>query len=76
MPGSGGMPKRPMVLASAWAVVLLTAAAAFGRTGLGSALATIWQKRRETIPQQMTSQHAQHAHRHYWQQLKGRPADW
>ena len=35
----GGMPKRPMLLASAWAVVLLTAAAAFGRTGLGSALA-------------------------------------
>jgi len=35
----GGMPKRPMVLASAWAVVLLTAAAAFGRTGLGSVLA-------------------------------------
>ncbi len=35
----GGMPKRPMVLASVWAVVLLTAAAAFGRTGLGSALA-------------------------------------
>jgi uncharacterized protein with PQ loop repeat len=27
-----------MMLASAWAVVLLTAAAAFGRTGLGSAL--------------------------------------
>ena len=35
----GGMPKRPMVLASVWAVVLLTAAAAFGRMGLGSALA-------------------------------------
>jgi len=35
----GGMPKRPAVLASVWAVVLLTAAAAFGRTGLGSALA-------------------------------------
>jgi uncharacterized protein with PQ loop repeat len=35
----GGMPKRPMVLTSVWAVVLLTAAAAFGRTGLGSALA-------------------------------------
>ena len=35
----GGMPKRPMALASVWAVVLLTAAAAFGRTGLGSALA-------------------------------------
>ena len=35
----GGMPKRPMALASMWAVVLLTAAAAFGRTGLGSALA-------------------------------------
>jgi len=34
-----GMPKRPAVLASAWAVVLLTAAAAFGRAGLGSALA-------------------------------------
>ena len=24
----------------------------------------------------MTSEHAQHAHRRYWQQLKGRPADW
>jgi hypothetical protein len=34
----GGVPKRPTVLASAWAVVLL-AAAAFGRAGLGSALA-------------------------------------
>ena len=34
----GGMPKRPMALASAWAVAL-TAAAAFGREGLGSALA-------------------------------------
>jgi enoyl-CoA hydratase/carnithine racemase len=28
------------------------------------------------LPQWMTSQHAQHAHRRYWQQLKGRPADW
>jgi uncharacterized protein with PQ loop repeat len=36
---SGGIPKRPMALVSAWAVVLLSAAAAFGRTGLGSALA-------------------------------------
>jgi uncharacterized protein with PQ loop repeat len=35
----GGMPKRPAVLVAAWAVVLLGAAAAFGRTGLGSALA-------------------------------------
>ena len=35
----GGMPKRPMVLVSVWAMVLLTAAAAFGRTGLGSVLA-------------------------------------
>ena len=34
----GGLPKRPMVLASVWAVVLLTAAAVFGRAGLGSAL--------------------------------------
>ncbi len=33
------MPKRPLMLASAWAVVLLTAAAVFGRTGLGSVLA-------------------------------------
>ena len=33
------MPRRPMVLTSVWAVTLLTAAAAFGRTGLGSALA-------------------------------------
>lgn len=28
------------------------------------------------LPQWMTSQHAQHAHRRYWQQLKGLPADW
>lgn len=35
----GGVPKRPMGLASVWAVVLITAAAAFGRAGLGSALA-------------------------------------
>jgi uncharacterized protein with PQ loop repeat len=35
----GGMPKRPVVLASVWAVVLLAATSAFGRTGLGSALA-------------------------------------
>ncbi len=35
----GGMPKRPLVLASLWAVLLLTAALAFGRPGLGSALA-------------------------------------
>ena len=36
---SGGLPKGPMVLVSAWAVVLLTAAAVSGRTGLGSVLA-------------------------------------
>jgi uncharacterized protein with PQ loop repeat len=35
----GGAPKRPLVLTSVWAVLLLTAALAFGRTGLGSALA-------------------------------------
>jgi len=35
----GGGPKRPMLLTSAWAVVLLAAAALSGRTGLGSALA-------------------------------------
>jgi len=35
----GGVQKRPAVLSSAWAAVLLTAAAAFGRAGLGSALA-------------------------------------
>ena len=34
----GGMPKRPLLLASVWAVVLLTVGVAFGRTGLGSAL--------------------------------------
>ena len=34
-----GVPKRSAVLASAWAVVLLAAAAAFGRAGLGTALA-------------------------------------
>ena len=28
------------------------------------------------LPRWMTSEHAQHAHRRYWQQLKGRPADW
>jgi predicted xylose isomerase-like sugar epimerase len=28
------------------------------------------------LPSWMTSQHARHAHRRYWQQLKGRPADW
>jgi uncharacterized protein with PQ loop repeat len=35
----GGVPKRPMMFVSAWAMMLLTAALAFGRTGLGSALA-------------------------------------
>jgi uncharacterized protein with PQ loop repeat len=35
----GGMPRRPLMLVLAWAAVLLTAALAFGRTGLGSALA-------------------------------------
>lgn len=35
----GGLPKRPLVLASAWAGVLLIAAAVSGRTGLGSVLA-------------------------------------
>jgi uncharacterized protein with PQ loop repeat len=35
----GGIPKRPLVLVSVWAVVLLTAVAVFGRSGLGSALA-------------------------------------
>ena len=35
----GGVPKRPMMLASAWAAALLAAAAVSGRTGLGSALA-------------------------------------
>lgn len=34
-----GMPKRPMVLTSVWAVVLLTVGVAFGRAGLGSVLA-------------------------------------
>src|SRR3984957_5244983 len=29
----GGVPKRPMVLVSVWAVVLLTATAVFGRAG-------------------------------------------
>ena len=28
------------------------------------------------LPEWMTSEHAQHAHRRYWQQLKVRPADW
>jgi len=36
---SGRLPRRAMALASAWAVVLLTAGAASGRAGLGSALA-------------------------------------
>jgi uncharacterized protein with PQ loop repeat len=35
----GRVPKRPLALASVWAAVLLTAAAAFGRAGLGSTLA-------------------------------------
>ena len=35
----GGVPKRPMMLVSAWAAALLTAAVVSGRTGLGSALA-------------------------------------
>jgi hypothetical protein len=38
----GGLPKRPLVLASAWALVLLIAAAVSGRTGLGSALADVF----------------------------------
>ena len=28
------------------------------------------------LPQWMTSNQAQHAHRRYWEQLKGGPADW
>ena len=28
------------------------------------------------LPERMTSEQAQHAHRRYWQQFKGRPADW
>ena len=28
------------------------------------------------LPDAMTSAHARHAHRRYWQQLKGRPAPW
>jgi len=35
----GGIPKRPLVLVSVWTVVLITAVAVSGRTGLGSALA-------------------------------------
>jgi uncharacterized protein with PQ loop repeat len=35
----GGVPKQPLVLTSVWAVLLFTATLAFGRTGLGSALA-------------------------------------
>jgi len=35
----GGIPRRPMMVAVAWAAVLLAAGAAFGRTGLGGALA-------------------------------------
>jgi len=35
----GGIPRRPMGLAAGWSVVLLAAGAAFGRAGLGSALA-------------------------------------
>jgi uncharacterized protein with PQ loop repeat len=35
----GGVPKRPLGLASAWAALLLTVGVASGRTGLGSALA-------------------------------------
>lgn len=36
---SGGVQKRPVMLTSAWAVVLVAAAAVSGRPGLGSALA-------------------------------------
>jgi hypothetical protein len=36
---AGGVPRRPLMLVSLWAVVLLTATAVSGRTGLGSALA-------------------------------------
>jgi uncharacterized protein with PQ loop repeat len=35
----GGVPGRPLALASVWAAALLAAGAGFGRTGLGSALA-------------------------------------
>ena len=35
----GGVPKRPLMLTSAWAAALLAAAAVSGRPGLGSALA-------------------------------------
>jgi hypothetical protein len=35
----GGISKRPLVLVSVWAVVLITAVAVSGRTGLGAALA-------------------------------------
>jgi len=28
------------------------------------------------LPRWMTNENAQHAHRRYWQQLKGRPAEW
>ena len=35
----GGLPKRPAALVSVWAAALLTAGVAFGRAGLGSALA-------------------------------------
>jgi len=28
------------------------------------------------LPAEMTSDHARHAHRRYWQQLKGSPAPW
>jgi len=34
----GGIPRRPVALAAAWATALLGDAAAFGRTGLGAAL--------------------------------------
>jgi uncharacterized protein with PQ loop repeat len=36
---AGGVPKRPLLLVAVWAAVLLGAGVAFGRTGLGSALA-------------------------------------
>jgi hypothetical protein len=42
----------------------------------GLITAAVCDHRIAELPKWMTSEHAQHAHRRYWQQLKGPPADW
>jgi enoyl-CoA hydratase len=62
---------RPTIAAingHAFAGGLITAAALRDIADLADPLDT-------ELPEWMTSEHAQHAHRRYWQQLKGRSAD-